>query len=130
MITGRYEILDNKYIFNMEDLINYCLTYGYDIEIPKEYNVTKIYNIVFTTGNFDPEDREMSNTRGSILYSHTDIEKVLDRFEQMCKDVNKEPVLKSKYYYCWQTEDYAVNQIVHSYKVCDSYIVEEIRGRK
>lgn len=125
-MTGKYEILDDKYVNDMEDLISYCLTYGYDIEIPRDYTVIKVYNIVFTTGNFDPSDRETSVTRGSVLYSHTDIEKVLNRFEQMCKDINKEPVLKSKYYYCWQTEDYATNQIVHSYKVCDSYIVEKV----
>ena len=44
----------------------------------------------------------------------------------MCKQVHKNARLQGDSYFCWHTEDYAINQIIHSYKIDKSYIVEKL----
>lgn len=118
-----YLVIKDSLVQTMEDLIQYCLVYNYSIDIPDDYKVIKLYNIVFCTGNFDPDMRECSNTTGSILYSSTDEQYIIDKFKTMCSYINKEPLMSSQRWFCWHTEDFAVNQIVHSYNIKESYFI-------
>ena len=123
----KYQVLSNKLISCMEDLISYCLTYNVDVTIPEEYKVTKTYNIIFSTGNFEPSDRECSTCRSSIVLSSTDKEYIEKKFGIMCKSTGKTPNIKSYgHYFCWHTEDFAHNQVIHSYNIDESYIVERV----
>ena len=124
---ARYDVLSDKLVQCMEDLIRYCLVYNIDINIPEQYNITKIYNIVFSTGNFDPEKREISTCNSSIIYSSLDAKYIYKKFKFMCESVGiTKHHSQCKYYYCWHTEDFAHNQIIHSYSVDESYIVTRI----
>jgi hypothetical protein len=123
----RFEVLTNKLVQCMEDLIKYCLTYNIEIDVPEQYKVTKIYNIILTTGNFDPDNRECSNCHSSIIYSSLDEDYIHKKFEYMCKCVNRKNIRDNfKNYFCWHTEDFADNQIIHSYNIDESYIVERV----
>ena len=123
----KYEILNNKLVSSMEDLIKYCLIYNVDINIPDEYKVTKIYNIIFATGNFDPDGREYSNCHSSIVYSSLDKKYIENKFKIMCDCIGKKNNVENyKHYFCWHTEDFADNQIIHSYNIDESYIVERV----
>lgn len=122
-----FEVLRKGHIDNMEDLIKYCLAYYYDVEIPKEYKVETLYSIVFCTADFDPDDRTTSTCRSSIIFSSTDKKQVESKFKKLQKDVGKGSRLQSKIYFCWHTEDYAYNQIIHSYNICQSYIITKIK---
>lgn len=122
----RYEVIKDKIINCMEDLIKYCLIYNYDIDIPKNYKVDKIYNILFTTGNFDPDSRSTSNCHSSIVFSSLDEKYIYSKFKIMCKSINRKSLYESKRTYCWHTEDFADNQIIHSYDIDESYIVTKL----
>lgn len=123
----KYEILNNKLVSSMEDLIKYCLIYNVDIDIPEGYKVTKIYNIIFTTGNFDPDNREYSNCHSSIVYSSLDETYIKNKFKIMCNCVGKKNNVENyKHYFCWHTEDFADNQIIHAYNIDESFIVEKV----
>ena len=124
----RYEVVSNKIVSCMEDLISYCLTYHYDINIPENYKVDKLYNIMLTTGNFDPDSRSSSNCHSSIVLSSFNADYINKKFNIMCKLIGKPNLYKSKNTYCWQTEDFADNQIVHSYNLDESYVVTKIEG--
>ena len=122
-----YEVINNKLVQCMEDLIKYCLTYNLEIDIPEHFKVTKIYNIIFTTGNFEPDGREYSSCQGNIVYSSTDKKYIEDKFKFMCKFTGKKNHNNLyKHYFCWHTEDFAHNQIIHSYNIDESYIVERV----
>lgn len=118
-----YTVLTKGFIDSMEDLIKYCLIYYYDVEIPKEYTIIDIYNIVFATGNFEPEDRTCSTCRSNIIFSSSDKEVVYKKFKKLCKQVGKNSKMESDKYFCWHTEDYASNQIIHSYNIEKSYLI-------
>lgn len=124
--TGvRYEVIKDTLAQCMEDLIKYCLTYNIEIDIPEGYTVEKIYNIVFATGDFNPDRREASTVTSSIIYSSNNKDYIYKRFKVMCDIVGKENNIRSmKDYYCWHTEDFAYNQIIHSYSIEESYIVK------
>jgi hypothetical protein len=124
--TASYDVLVKGYILCMEDLIKYCLQYNYEIEIPEGYVATTIYNIVFTTGNFGPDDRASSSCVGDVIFSTTDEKYARKKFESMCKDVGKETRRKSNKHFCWHTEDYATNQVIHSYSIDKSYLVTKL----
>ena len=124
--AGYYEIIKNRIVSSMEDLIQYCLTYYYDIDIPKDYKVTTIYSIVFCTGDFDPESRTCSKVNSSIIYSNPNEIYIRDKFKTLCKLAKTKSKLDSKNYFCWHTEDFASNQIIHSYNVVRSYLVEKM----
>lgn len=121
----RYTVLSKGFITDMEDLIRYCLVYHEDFEIPENYQVTILYNIIFSTGNFDPNDREYSLCKSEILYTSKDKKFILDKFKSLCKRIGKENQLKGINCYCWLTEDYATNQIIHSYNIDESYLIEK-----
>lgn len=123
-VAGSYDIIRNSIVSNMEDLIIYCLTYYYDIDIPEDYKVTTIYSIVFSTGNFEPEDRSCSTCRSNIVFSSTNQKYVEDKFKKLCKLVGKKCRIQSNKYFCWHTEDFASNQIIHSYNIEKNYLVE------
>lgn len=123
----KYEVLNNKLISCMEDLIKYCLTYNIDINIPNGYKVIKIYNIIFSTGNFEPDNREYSTCQSSIVYSSLDKSYIEKKFKIMCDNIGrKNHISNYKHYYCWHTEDFAHNQIIHAYNIDESYIVTRI----
>lgn len=123
---ARYEVLRKGYITDMEDLIRHCLVYNYDIDIPEGYKVTTIYNIIFNSANFEPDARDYSSCNGDILYSSVDKQYIDKKFNYLCKTVNKKSVLNHENLFCWHTEDYATNQIIHSYSKRTSYIIEKI----
>ena len=126
-ISGRYQVLNNKLISCMEDLIQYCLTYGIDIDIPKDYKVTELYNIIFATGDFESSGREYSTCHSSIVCSSSNKKYIENKFKIMCKCINKQShTCLYKNYFCWHTEDFAHNQIIHSYNIDKSYIVERV----
>ena len=120
-----YEIVADNIVSNMKDLIKYCLTYNIEVDIPKEYEVITLYNILFCTGNFEPEDREHSFCRSSVVYTCETKSQAKKTFERMCKSLGRKPMYKNKNTFCWQTEDFAVNQIVHCYSLSESYLIEE-----
>lgn len=125
---AKYEVLNKGYILDMADLINYCLTYNYDIDIPNEYKVTTIYTITFSTANFDPNNRTYSNVNTYGLFSSTDKKYIENKFKSICKtrkECNYEGY-NTKRHYCWHTEDYAYNQIIHSYDINETYIIDKI----
>ena len=122
----RFEVLTNKLVQCMEDLIKYCLIYNIEIDIPKNYKVDKIYNILFTTGNFDSDSRSTSNCHSSIVFSSLDEKYIYSKFKIMCKSINRKSLYESKRTYCWHTEDFADNQIIHSYDIDESYIVTKL----
>lgn len=124
--SGSYTVIRNDVVSNMKDLIIHCLTYCYDIDIPENYKVTKIYSIVFSTGNFEPEDRTCSTCSSSILFSSADKKYIENKFKILCKLVGKKSRMESDKYFCWHTEDFASNQIIHSYNIKESYLVEEV----
>lgn len=125
-LVGKYTVIKNIIISCMEDLIKYCMVYNYEIDISETYKLVTIYNIVFSTGNFEPEDRTCSSCSSSIIFSSTDLNYIQKKFKIMCKQVHKKARLQGDSYFCWHTEDYAVNQIIHSYKIDKSYIVEKL----
>lgn len=121
-----YEVLAEGYIQDMQDLIRHALTYNYDIILPKGYKVTPIYNIIFTTANFDPKNRALSTCNGNIIYSNTNLKYINKKFKWLYENINKPyVVLKSDKMICWHTEDYAYNQIIHAYNIEESYIIEK-----
>lgn len=124
--TGSYEVIINNVIQNMKDLIHYGLTYNYDIEIPDNYKVTKYYHIVFSTSNFEPKNREHTFVKSSITFTTTTKSQVKKMFDRMCKTIGRKPIYQDRFTFCWQTDDFAVNQIVNSYSITESYLVEEI----
>lgn len=124
--AGRYEVISDNIVSSEIDLIKYCLEYHYKIDIPNKYNIVEIYSIVFTTSDFEPDDRNYSSCRANIIYSDEDYNKVKTKFIQMCKSVKKKSSREGKDYLCWHTEDYAHNQIIHSYVIDKSYIVKEV----
>lgn len=124
---SKYDILKKGFINSVEEMINYCLTYYIDINIPEGYKVTKIYNIVLSTGNFEPSDRTYSTCTSSIIFSTTDEKAAERRFKYICKDRKGLNVTQEgKRHFCWYGEDYASNQIVFSYDLNISYLVERI----
>lgn len=128
--TGPYQILIKGFITSMEHMIAYCLSNNIDIEIPKDYKVTKLYNILFTTADLTPGDRGYSSCRSCVLYTSTDEQFIQDNFEYLCKQINKKKINRmGKKYVCWDTEDYASNQIIHSYNIEVSYQVEKINTK-
>lgn len=127
---GQYETITDSIIKNMEDLIRYCLTYNYAIDIPDGYNVTKLYHIVFSTGNFEPKDRIHTFIRSSITFTSKNKNQVEKMFKRMCKTIGRKPHYQDKFTYCWQGEDFAVNQIVNSYSITESYLVERNTSEK
>lgn len=109
----------------LEDLIQYALTYGYNFEIPKGYKYTTIYSINFSTGNFDPKYRNYSNLHSTVIYSYYNKKEAEQKFSELTKSIDRNRARKlSKTLWCWHTEDYAYNQIIHSYSLSKSYIVE------
>ena len=120
----------------LEELLEYALNMNEDVEIPEDYNVTKIYNIVFSTANFDPLNRECSTTDSHVIYSSKDkefIDKMFERYinehENLLKQNSKAFHMRpnsrrNKNWYCWHTEDFAYNQVIHSYSKRESYIIE------
>ena len=120
-----YEIVNDNIVSNMKDLIKYCLTYNIEIDIPEGYVVTTLYNILFCTGNFEPKDRAHSFCRSSLIYTCNTKSQAKKTFERMCKSLGRKPIYKDKSTFCWQTEDFAVNQIVHCYSLSESYLIEE-----
>lgn len=123
-----YEVLKNDYILDMKDLINYCLTYHYNIEIPKNFKVTTIYTITLTTCNFEPDRRYASNTNTHGLFSSADKNFIEQKFKIMCKS-RKQGSYKNydnKRHHCWHGDDYSYNQIIHSYDISETYLVEEV----
>lgn len=124
---GKYDILKKGLINSVEEMINYCLTYCIDINIPEGYKTTKIYNIVLSTGNFEPDDRTYSTSTSSIIFSTTD-EKVAERrFKYICKERKGLNVTQEgKRHFCWYGEDFAHNQVVFSYDLNISYLVERV----
>lgn len=124
--VNSFTVMNDMIIRNMEDLIKYCLAYHYKIEIPKQYEVQQLYNIIFTVGDFDPEDRQSTVCRSYVVYTDTDYNKVKSRFNTMCRLSQKTPTLKSEKCFTWQTQDFAYNQIVHSYTISKSYKVTKI----
>ena len=122
---ARYNVFLDKYIQTMEDLITECLLSYEDITIPEGYKVTIIYNIILTSGNFEPDDRTCTNTRGSVMFSTTDEKWAYQKFNYLCS-THKNYLMKSDKYCCWHSDDFAHNQIVCSYNLCKSYVVEKI----
>lgn len=123
---GPYEVLKDGFVNSIEELINYCLTFCYDMEIPEGYGVETIYNVVFTTGNFDPDGREYSNCHSSVIFSSVNKDVCEKKFKYYCKSVGRKAILENKRHYCWHTEDFAYNQVIHSYELCESYIVRKL----
>lgn len=107
----------------LEDLINYALTYKYDFEMPKGYKRKTVYSIVCTTGNFMPETREQSNCNGCIIYSSFNRKNTENEFKKITRLLKSNHKYIYKNHFCWHTEDYAINQIVHSYDLVESYII-------
>lgn len=126
LTQGSYEVLKDGFVNSTEELINYCLTFCYDVEIPEGYEVETIYNIIFTTGNFSPDGREYSTCHSSIIFSSADKDMCEKKFKYYCKSVNKKPIQEGKRHYCWHTEDFAYNQIIHSYEISESYVVKKV----
>jgi len=120
-----YNVFLDKYIQTMEDLITECLLSYEDIAVPEDYKVTTIYNIVLTSGNFEPDDRTCTNTRGSIMFSTTNEKLAQQKFNYYCS-THKKCLMKSDKYCCWHSDDFAHNQIVCAYNLTKSYIVEVI----
>ena len=123
-----YEVINDNVVSNMRDLIQYCLTYNIEIDIPKEYKVITLYNILFCTGNFEPNDREHSFCRSSLVFTSSSKNQTKKKYEKMCKLLKRNPIYKDKFTFCWQTEDFAINQIVHCYSLSESYLIEEIEN--
>ena len=121
----KYETYDNTYISTMEDLISHCFTYNEDVIIPDGYKITKIYSIVCTTADFMPDARNTSNCRAYVIYSSTNKELVQEKFKTICESVKKETRRKNNRHFCWHTEDYADNQIIHSYDLTEGCIIEK-----
>ena len=121
----------------MEELLGYALNMNENVEIPKGYKATKIYSIVFSTGNFDPKDKSISTVDSSIFYSSKDktfIEKMFDKYVEGKEESftkastyfhTRHNSRKHKYWYCWHTEDFAYNQVIHSYSIRESYLIEK-----
>lgn len=124
---GSYEVFINDTIQNMRDLIIQGLTYNYDIEIPDGYSVTKLYHIVFSSGNFEPNDRNHTSVRSSITFTTKSKSQVKKMFERMCKTIGRKPIYKDKFNFCWQTDDFAYNQVTNTYSITESYLVEEVK---
>ena len=126
LYTGEgYQVINDDMVCNMEELITYCLTYSIEIDIPDGYTVTKLYSIVFGQGNFDPDDRITSTCESHIVCSSTDEKYIKNKFKQMCKHIRKKSSRKHRKWFCWHTEDFAYNQIIHSYNLCESYLVRK-----
>ena len=122
----KYDVYKNDFVSNMEDLIKLGLThYCGNIEIPQEYEVIEMYNIIFSSGNFDPAGRRYCNLVSDILYTHTDKDKVFERFNKYCKQIKRKPIMEGQRYFCWSTEDFADNYIIQSYKIEESYLVRK-----
>ena len=121
----KYDVYKNDFVSNMEDLIKVSLTYHNDVEIPENYEIIEMYNIIFTSGNFDPAGRNYCSLVSDILYTHTDKDKVFEKFNKYCKSVKRKPIMEGQRYFCWSTEDFADNYIIHSYKIEESYLVRK-----
>ncbi len=126
-ISGaRYEVLRKGFIGSIEEMINHCLTYYIDIDVPKEYKVTKIYNIILSTGNFEPDDRTYSTVTSSIIFSTSNEKLAKRRFKLFCKQrKNLNVTQQGKNHFCWYGEDFAHNQIVFSYDLRSSYLIKK-----
>ena len=114
-------------VTTLKELINYGLTMNYNIEIP-ESKITTVYHIIFSTGNFEPDDRSRSLVNSSIVFSSTDknfIEKKMKDYAEQVKGYKHHSI--SKNWVCWHTEDFAHNQIIHAYNVEKSYIIENVK---
>lgn len=107
----------------LEDLINYALTYKYDFELPKGYSYKILYSIVCTTGNFMPEIKEQSNCNGCIIYSTFNKKNAENEFKKITKLIKNNHRTLNKNHFCWHTEDYAINQIIHSYDLVESFVI-------
>ena len=109
----------------MEELINYALTMYYDVEIPNGYKVETIYHIIFSTANFEPNDRECSIVNSSIVCSSKDKDYIDSRmkFYSTCITGKFRKVTNNWIY--WHTEDFAHNQVIHSYNIDKSYIISK-----
>ena len=125
-LTGCFYVINDLLVPTYEDFIKYCLVHEYKIEIPEGYELITLYNIVCTTADFDPETRRRSTCRASVVYTDRDYNKVKSIFDEMCNIVNKPTTRYNKNYYCWHTEDFASNQIIHAYNVEKSYIVRKL----
>lgn len=121
-----YSVYKDNIVRNMQELIEYCLHWGEDVIIPKEYKVTKLYSIVFTTSDFEPEDRRYSRSWSNVILTTTDKNHAQSVYDSYCHMQNRgKEIMKNVY--CWHTEDFARNQIIHSYSLKESYLVEKVK---
>lgn len=111
----------------------YLCTFDYNVVIPKEYEVETVYSIVFSTASFEPEDRKYSIVSSSIVCTSRDKEYIEDRMQYYIKYI-PQPIGRyrkiSDNWVCWHTEDFAHNQVIHSYNICTSYIVNKVNNEK
>lgn len=121
----RYEVYSNTFVNNMEDLIRIALTYYINVEIPESYEVIEMYNIIFSSGNFDPAGRAYCNLTSDIIYTHTDKNKVFEKFNKYCKSVKRKPIMSGQRHFCWSTDDFSSNYIIQCYKIEESYLVRK-----
>lgn len=127
MVSGYQEI---EICSTIEELIKYALVYNYDFKIPDEYKVTTLYNIIHSCGNFMPDERDYTTVVGSVIYTTTDKKDAESHYKKYCKRIGKKNSNHiGKYKFCWQSEDIAINQIVHSYCLDKSYLVEKYGSR-
>lgn len=121
----RYSIYKNEIVRNMQELIEYCLHWNENVIIPKEYKITKLYSIIFTTADLEPDDRRYSRSWSNIILTTTDKTHAQSIYDSYCNIQNRgKEIMKNVY--CWHTEDFANNQIIHSYSLKESYLVERI----
>lgn len=118
-----HHTLKDGLILSLRDLIGYALSMNYEFEMPEGYKYKKIYNITFNCANLEPESRRCSTCNSSILYSSEDYDFIINKFNYLCNSVEKPTDRKNKRWFCWHTEEYSQNQIIHSYNISESYIV-------
>lgn len=118
---GKYESIKCD---SMEELINYALVMGEDIEIPEKYKITKIYNLLYVIGDFNPKDRNFSKVHSVVMNTSTNEESINKIFRRNIKNINKPLIVETDKMCCWQSEDYSYNQIVHAYCKEVSYLIE------
>lgn len=112
---------------SMKDLIEYALTYKFDFEIPKGYKYKKIYIITCSTANFEPNNRKYSTVSSCNIFMSENKKEAENKFKEMIKKIkNKNTRTLGKYCFCWHTEDYAINQVIHSYNLTEGYVIENI----